>query len=412
MIKVFISHSTSGETEDDPALQIREALYAHLGAAGYDPFLDLKDMRVAEEWTPQMHLALFRCHVAVFLLTARALKSPVVRRELIQALGSYHLLQTPLIVPVLIGGVTTADVRAEGFSDLLTLHAVHHRKHRTSPADEVSATVNEICALFPRMNHSADDPLGDRWSRLIEVELKNVDREVLEASGEKLGLDRTERDKLIIPMMGPRLLAVHLLTHGGHHEVVRALDEIRLGTTGQDRIKALVEYLRPAWIDRGQAARVLPPADQTDSFVVALNADHDEIGHDYLQTATCFRTADVKHREVGTATGEDAAEDLLANMEQTLGTLAWERQRPLPADFQLPSPERFVLIVSTKGMRLDVALTATRSLHARFPEVIVFLLTGDKQLDGKSVIELAPLAEGEEAKVIKHIRALEDLLAS
>ena len=83
-MRIFISHGTDKENPAElaflDALE-RDLRIAEPGAAPHDVLLDRTRLEVGDEWKLILHDWLDECHVAVLLLSERALTRPWVLQE-------------------------------------------------------------------------------------------------------------------------------------------------------------------------------------------------------------------------------------------------------------------------------------------------------------------------------------------
>ena len=91
MTRVFISHSSR---DRDSALRLSAALRD----AGFDPWVDVEQLRAGDDWIQQIESAIESCEALVVALTPDALTSKWVRREALVAME----LERPLLAALLV----------------------------------------------------------------------------------------------------------------------------------------------------------------------------------------------------------------------------------------------------------------------------------------------------------------------
>jgi hypothetical protein len=182
-----------------------------------------------------------------------------------------------------------------------------------------------------------------------------------------------------------------------------------------DHLDKLVDNVACAWVDIEAAHKLLDVCRQRGSTAV-LNARHPATADDYLDRATC---RGVYWREVAaTVVGEDAVAELVAHYESAVLSLHGV-EPPWTVDDIEPRDEPTVLVVDPTGAPLEAAISAVKTIRARFPWVIVLLLVGDaapsrQNLDdwklGAVDVVSPALRPGAELAARRRVRDLRQLL--
>lgn len=386
VIKVFLSHSSRGQ--DTPAAHIREAVYRRLKDQ-YDVFLDGDRIDAGEEWAPRIHRELSLCQAAVVLLDRNALGSSHVRDEVAVLMYRQHEAVPPLVLAVLIDGVTSSEVKAAGFNSLDQRQYIRvDRPGDRSEQEETEWLIGRVTAQFAQLPPPRND-LHEEWVNAVADNLTrlNCENVVLQRAASKLAGEAGEFPAIA----GTHLLAIRLLTAFGDLRVSKAVSTIGAarGRRGDD-FQSLVALLLPSWVDVSAARRVIPP-EGTGRYSVVLNVPDPELAEDYLAAATGFSPAEFAFGAANTVVGEDPAAELLQSMRDAVSYLVaktdWnELSKYLP----LGDERKFILIVSMEHLpRTSVVIEAIQKLHADLPEVVVLLHTRvDRTIDMPEVVNL------------------------
>lgn len=114
--RIFISYARSSARSVDQIPALKRAL----ADAGFDTLQDV-DIALGEDWEPKLEGWLADCHGAVVFVSAEALASEWVAREVAILIGKRKLAgpQRMRIVPIAVGGLDWDDLRAASTDDRL-----------------------------------------------------------------------------------------------------------------------------------------------------------------------------------------------------------------------------------------------------------------------------------------------------
>lgn len=120
-MRIFISHGLDKKVKTD--MQFLDRLQAALetpaaGGAAHQVLLDRSQLEAGDTWQDVLHEMLAECDAAVLLLSPRALTRPWVLKE--STVLAYRKALEPRfpLYPVLLGGVSPADLGQQNFSPL------------------------------------------------------------------------------------------------------------------------------------------------------------------------------------------------------------------------------------------------------------------------------------------------------
>jgi hypothetical protein len=399
VIKIFISHSSRGRRDRGKPTQaavIRKAVYRRLKQQ-YDVFVD-SDIRAGEDWERRIQSELAACQAAVVLFDKNALESDRMRDEVAVLMhrrsADHHRLLNPRppVLGVLIGSVTSRDVKAAGFNGVDNLQYIRVEYPGTRPPEaETAWLIDQVVAKFAVLPRR--DELFDEWVRLVAMKLSSTgcDRAVMQAAAKILGLaDATG----VAVVAGEYLLATSFLAGRGSLEVARAVEEIGRAAQDERNFGKMVHLLMPSWVDAAVVRRALPRPGGFGRFNVVLNlpGEDEELAMDHLRAANLFRVVD--GFEIGSATimpAENAVEELLQGMRDEISKLAKRKNwTQFSQELPLHGNWRFVLVIALSNFpRVSVVLEAVRRLRDDLPEVGILLLTdAGRAVNSPDVVEI------------------------
>lgn len=396
MYKVFISHSSTNRMTH--AAEIRDALYDELTQRNYDVFLDNESIAPGGEWRPEIIEALYSCHVAIVLFDQNAMKSPQVLRELTVLLSRRHMDNSPRIIPVLIGNMTSTELKQKGFTDLGELHFVRAPKEiEGGGQEETEWIVERTTSVFAHLPEKSER-MDASWIDMLSCRLRHVPADVRRDSALALGVEPEQCRGVLPPIGGEVVFANQLLDRGGQRGVIKAVEKIYLYHDDKAGLESIVRFLKPSWVNLVSARQLRPAEGSTAPFNFALNASSAKIGEHYLTVAFCFEDSDFDCREISAGhVGENAEEEIRSRMRDRLLEID-----PAIEKHGLDNQPRYYLLVTMEGGRPQVALRAARSLQKDFPELVVFLLVGvETRVTDVDVVELEPLDDRTEDNALR-----------
>ncbi len=412
MRTVFISHSANGNPYTEAVLR---ELCTLLREKNYEPLVDRTALRPGEEWPTAIRQWVESCGAAVVLLSAEALKSEWVGREVEGLLDRRWREESAKrrvvsIIPVSLRGVRPHQVkqtaRLKGLSELHFLSV----ESEFSEAEVAARIASEFTSLPPKAD--GHDEMDD-WRLRIAHKIEKVElTDALVAAAGALGA-APDACTYMRHYGGPLCLAEMLMSSGLSHEAVKAIAELVPYMSVDDR-KDLVREISPVWVN-GEAAGLILGSRSKECLVALLNARFQRTGTEYFERATCRVKYGYRMQPVGIMTGHESAVELVAAWEDVIENVFFIGQNSAP-----PAPYRYFLAVHAYKIRLEVAAEAIREIHLRYPWLGVLLLTGDAMPDADIVqswllpntVPLVPqLQTGAEIGARQTITNLEDLLS-
>ncbi|MFD5095101.1 TIR domain-containing protein [Amycolatopsis thailandensis] len=400
MIKIFISHSSTGRTDEHggptQAAYIRDELCRRL-EKDYEVFVD-KKIDAAEKWKRRVQMELRQCQAIVFLFDENALKSSRVKDEVAVAMNRQFEEPPLFVVPVLIGSIRMQDIKKAGINDIEADQCVRVEFPGTRPVEEesrwlIDRTVAQFAVLPPLPTEMVRE-----WVKLVGVSLSGTrcDRAALQGAAAIL------RPAVKVPVVATEyLLATLFLAARGSRQVANAIEQISRAARDRQSFGMMLKYLMPSWVDTEVARRTVPGPAELGSFngVLILPDEDEELAKDHLMVATQFRTTrdSVLFGSATINTGENAVEELLQRMRNEVAELAgranwtqFSREIPLSGD------RRFILVLALAQLRVSVVIEAARRLRADLPGVGILLLaeTG-REVKAQDVEEIGRISQAE-----------------
>jgi hypothetical protein len=375
MAKIFISHSSKA---DPFAGQVRQAVTA--GLRRFEVLVDMDALKPGDEWASVLYHWLAECHAAVILLNQEALRSTWVRRE-VNILLWRRALGYPLkLVPAIIGGLSTKDIRDAGFGELEPFQFARiPRSAKTAEAAQMLAA--QIVDRFAGLSPSALDntPMGS-WANAIASDLSEVKSlDSLVAAARELRVEEGWLDRVRDPDEGCRFVAHQLLAHGRDLRVYHAIAKIA-DFTPVEWLSRLIDKVGPTWVD-GEAARALlaPGGRKPRTFI--LNARKPQTAEHYIGRATCCAQDGYTYQTVSAVAGESFVDEFVSDCRKAVGALLrippdWEIEDALPLPGEEPEETTF-LIVHPGKTRMALVAEGVRTVQALFPWLTLVLLVGD-----------------------------------
>lgn len=402
MAITFISHS-SAETDEDQANadSVRAELIKRLPDFGWQVFVDDR-LPAGMDWRSQLYQWLTDCDAAVVLVNRDGLQSPWLRREFEilwyrRQAGSLHT-----IVPVLLKGITTRELRRSEISRLADLQCILQDDVDGDGEDLVSLIVDSLGDL----GVCADTPAKRSMATKIEHCLGEVtDRFTLRAMAHALGAEGDWRYPTASEER--RRIAHHCLAPVPTDNVPLAVSEVEF-YLALDRLDKLISLLLPTWIDPVAVRLLLPGSGQV---VATLAGNWTDTARQHIHRASYFSGA-YRSEAVPLVAGEAQA------MEHMEGCLAAVRAL-LKSDDENDQPIKghvLFLVIDPAGTELGVVGELVRTLIGRFSWLNIIVLTdGDDPADlgaqtGRTLH--IPLQPGAESQMKRTSRELDDIRAN
>lgn len=388
-MKVFISHSSR---EDPFAGKVREAVRKGLKNKGHEVFVDMDELRPGDDWCAVLYHRLAECHAAVVLVSAKALASGWVRREVNILLWRRALCHpsNPLkIVPAFIDNLSEQDLTDAGLGDLAQLQIAKLKpRRRPAKAGKFARVIVDELGEAPE----PDDSYMAAWVETVASclsEVKNADR--LVAAARELRVEERYLDQVRDPVIGPGFLAHQLLGRWQGMRLERAMGQIA-NFTPAEKLTQLLGNVAPTWVD-AEAARGLLAFGATGKGTVVLNATEESTAQLYISRATCCFPTGICVATVAAVTGEAFAEEFARQCAEAVAELlgvpsvdAIEDQL-LPDRTLRPDPyntpqDLMFLIVNAGTTPRHLVAQGVNDVHSRFPWLVVVLRTGPEMPTG------------------------------
>ena len=395
--RVFISHSA--HAVDEPAtLAFLHALTAALQATpGLEPLTDHKDLQAGDEWLQRLYAWMALCDAAVVLLSPRAVtreNSTWVPREANLLLWRKALDTRFVVIPVLIGGLTRADLTGNPFLADVRLTDLQLAPELPE-ADKVSAIVqalrNKLALAAPRLSF---DPLRVHVQDCIQRDAPETSIDAV--LSQHYGADPWQP---LVPRH--QKLSWQMVRQAVSAAVDPVIQDVTLGSQGHRQLGAqLFEALYPLRLPAECAARLLTLCRQQEGRgAVLVNTQDTWAVQQLLRAATGLPRDDwlrIWHVvELNDAWGDDDLSEITVALAielagAVLGTDAWDKlsrlsdpaQRlaqqlsRLKAQLSLARAETGVpVIVSAAYTERWAALAAP--LAQQFPSTVLLYWTGD-----------------------------------
>ncbi|MFD7247251.1 toll/interleukin-1 receptor domain-containing protein [Streptomyces massasporeus] len=416
---VFISHSARG---DAFAMAVLARIEEGLRGKSHIPLVDQSDIDPGDEWRPTIVDWLARCHAAVVLLNDRALESHWVRREVNILMWRRALGAPLLVVPVLLGDLTTGVVKKAGLEELRPIQFARTARGVEPDAESLASQVLGRFADLPPAA-TGKDPMGIWLERLARyLSEAGSEPEVLADAARALDAEPEFRAQ-VTGRHGGCLFLAHQFLVAPPERMEQALDVLAPSLQDQT-IHRLTGALTATWVDEEAARGALPaPGGPPSEMTLLLNAFSNGTAEQYIRRATCGDTLRFQTKTVGRLPlGEDRVGERTRLWEDTVWKEFFEaeseEERRLPND--LDTRTHYLVINEFRPPDAEFA-EAVNLLHRAFSWLIVLVSTGtappdDRVLDAfKNALMLEPLlTAGDEATAkvrSKRLRQLPERLA-
>ncbi|WP_331727886.1 toll/interleukin-1 receptor domain-containing protein [Streptomyces sp. NBC_01176] len=371
-MKVFISHSSKG---DRKATRLCSLLSAQLRECGHEVLIDRDGLKPGAEWRTELYRWLATCDAAVLVLSAKALASRWVQREIDILMWRRGLGCHLEVVPVLTEGLKTAATDAAGLTDLKTLEMV-----RGSTRTSARQMADQVIERFPDVSSSdrREDPMT-AWLGRISWHLVEIrSAEVMRNAATALGMREEDAAQAALPAGGGAFMASHLLDSELSGRLCPAVGVLS-DALSRDRLERLVKDVRPAWVEVATARELLPRSGTTRRTLL-LNAEWPETAEDYIHRATCRPTYGAMDERLGAIPLDESASALPEAMTEKLLELYG-----CPPSTSLsrirPDGLLYYLIFDVHQLTLTTALRCLETAHDLLPDLIVVVLTGPRLPD-------------------------------
>jgi len=411
-LRIFISHSANAIEE--PATQaFLDALAARLqGDLGCEPLTDQKDLTAGDEWLQRLYAWMGLCDAAVVLLSPRAVtreNSTWVPREANLLLWRKALDPRFVVIPVLIGGVTPADLAGNPF-----LADARLTDLQFAPGLAEAAKIDGIVRALREKLGAAATRLAFEPVRVhVEdcIQRYAPDASVDAALAQHYGADPWQ------PFVPPReKLSLKLVHRAVSPTVDPVIADVTLGSQGDARLGArLFEVLFPMRLPAGCACDLLALCRSKEGHGSILVNAHDTWAvRMLLRTATGLPKDDLLRCwhiiELPDGWGDDDLNEITRFLaaelaEAILGTNGWDElsDRTDPAErlkeqldaltFQLAEARREtgapILVCAAYRPRWVELATA---LVGRFPTTVFLFWTGSELPSLAPAADCTPLA--------------------
>ncbi|MFJ8108499.1 toll/interleukin-1 receptor domain-containing protein [Streptomyces sp. NPDC096132] len=373
MVMLFISHSSRGDAN---ANAVRQAVQAAAEKSCWSVKVDMDALEPGDEWRSVIYHWVADCDAAVILLSAAAMKSTWVRREVNLLLWRRALGSPVTIIPVLLEDISPPEVRRSELSQLSNLQCLVQRpgKRGGTPRGMAAQVVGRLPRLNAMVRDSAHLSRMRDWTESIMTYLSRVPESPLQSAVRLLTAD----DVRNFPSAheGRRCVAHQLLGHPSGERVHDALTRI-VGKIERDDLTRLGRLLRPVWIN-AEAARWLLPSDGP--VVMALNTSRPETAEQYIDRAACCSYTHW-YRTVSLLAGEGQHEEFMAMCEDAVRSLAHLEEGDPIEDARPYSSEVLYLILDPQDVPLEDVGALVADLGDRFSWLNILVLTGAPSRD-------------------------------
>ena len=359
MAITFISHS-SAETEEDQANvdSVRGELRKRLPDFGWEVRVD-DQLPSGVDWRWVLHQWLDECDAAVVLVNRDWVKSPWFKREVEILLHRRAAGARLTIVPVVLRGYTTGELRRSGMSRLADLQCI---VQEDTGGDAVAARVVE---RLGELGACASSAAMRSMTVKIEHCLGEVnDRFPLRNMARALG--STTEWMFPTASEGRRLIAHRCLAQVPTQRVPGAVKEVEF-FLALDRLNNLISMLLPTWID---PAGVRPLVSGGRHGVATLAGAWTDTARQHIHRASYF-SGDYCVQAVSLVAGEAQEEEHMeACLTAVRALLKTEDENELPLEGQV-----LFLVIDPAGTELGVVGNLVRTLIDRFSWLNVIVLT-------------------------------------
>ncbi|MFI6144877.1 toll/interleukin-1 receptor domain-containing protein [Streptomyces sp. NPDC051109] len=294
--RIFISH---GAGRDACVRVVLDNIVPRLRANDYEVFVDVEELRVGDEWNPVLYDEMYRCDAAIVLLGPETVADPRwVRREADVLIGRFKVGGLAAVFPGIVGNVTTAEARKQGFDALLSLQACKQAPGVDTPPEQSDPlqVADRIVAEFSPLGARSGDPGACHWAgrvaRYLESARRRSDGSFLDAA-RRLGLSKAELMHVKARIGAELFLSYRMLSGTLCEELPSAVDLLK-PALGLDQLRQLSAEVMPSWVDH-EAARSFLPAQAVAgagdpvacSPLLVFNAFDEWTADQYVRRALC-----------------------------------------------------------------------------------------------------------------------------
>ncbi|MEE1832485.1 toll/interleukin-1 receptor domain-containing protein [Streptomyces sp. SP17KL33] len=402
---VFISHSARG---DAFAMAVLARIEEGLRGRSHTPLVDQSEIDPGDEWRPTIVDWLARCHAAVVLLNDRALGSHWVRREVNILMWRRALGAPLLVVPVLLGDLTTGVVKKAGLEELRPIQFARTARGVDPDAESLAEQVLGRFADLPPAA-TGSDPMSAWLGRLAEYlsEARNKPGVLAEAA-RALKVEPEFRAHATDRHGGCAFLA-HQFLVAPPERMEQALHVLAPSLQDQT-IHRLTRELTATWVDDEAARCALPaPGEPPREMTVLLNARSDGTADQYIRRATCGDVLRFQTKSIGSL---PMGEDRVGERTRLWVNAVWREffEAESEDDWIFPNDldARTYYLVINEFRPPDAEFAeAVNLLHRDFAWLIVMVATGtappeDRVLTAfKNAILLKPLLTAQDERTAK-----------
>jgi hypothetical protein len=327
MLEIFVSHST----QNDVGLKVRKAVIGELqGLQKYEVFWDEAATEGGDGWRGIIDEALDTCRAAVLILSAPAVESDWVAKEVNILLWRRARDPGIKVVPVLVPPVTPKDKRLEKFHpDQLLERTFIECDPSLVDADAGAIAADLAAKTRAAFEHTAFDEPDPTLSKWLETVREHVGQSPLLyqlRAAEALGMPEHERALQVPRAKSMRDLPeriAHRFLHAPHKQALRAVAELADGLSAK-RLDRLCELVRPLWV-KAEAASCIPPVMKLpdEKRILALNSQDFRSPRAFMARALCgdqrFRVIEVTKQVLSATAATDLFNHVQGVLEQAIG---------------------------------------------------------------------------------------------
>lgn len=371
--------------------------------------VDTDGLMPGQDWNAQLYRWLDECQAAVILLSAKALASTWVRREVNILLWRRARNPALVVVPALLG-IDAQDANQAGYEELAPVQALRCPYDDGAGEDQLVAGI--VGCFPPSLPEPEDDPLC-KWLRRIARTLHTVPapyRDALPQAARWLGVP-DDHPVEWSHEEGCRLLAAQLLGRGLlGRPLERAMWELAQ-SLDRDSLSRLITDALPTWVDPEAARRVLPArrGEDPDRMVVLLDVASEELAADYLARAMCREIPDYEFTwVVMPPVGEAAVDEVLDSCRLAVRyMLCLADHEPLEPSAPHDRDKVYYLLLHPGAAPPYAVARAVRVLHQECPWLVVVVLAAGGRmtmpiLSGAGITDIVlvkpPLEPGDETR--------------
>jgi hypothetical protein len=402
MAIAFISHSSAkADKEQRNADLVRHELKTRLREFGWDVRVDEDRLEPGVEWRSVLYHWIGECDAAVVLVNRDGLDSPWLKREVHNLMWRMALGSRVTIVPVLLHGLSTTELRHSEISHLANLQCLVQDDLDRDNEDLVTLVVKRLGDLsidpLEREDASAMHSLTAKIEYCLDEVVEGPLRRVAQV------LDRGKDCGFVTAWEGRREIAHRFLGPVPTELVPPAVKAIAF-YLDTDRLKKLISVVLPTWIDPMAVRRLLPGGGRV---VATLDSRRTSTARQHIRRASCF-CADYCVETVALVAGEAQEQEFTRDcLDAVRSLLNSDDLDELPAHGDVP-----FLVIDPGGADPNVVGTLLRTLTGRFSWLNVIVLTHSTplnlgaQVDHSLHIVLGPDDETQLERTIKALRRL------